>query len=102
MIFERKENQDLGGKPCLIDIHNEALSNENFRKAIWTGKYLQVTVMSIPAGGEIGLEMHDDVDQFIKIESGCANVYFGDPWMLYPPTWLRFFRAVPQRQLLYK
>jgi mannose-6-phosphate isomerase-like protein (cupin superfamily) len=34
--------------------------------------------MSIPVGGEIGLEMHDNLDQFIKIESGCAKVYIGD------------------------
>ena len=47
-------------------------------KAIWTGKYLQITVMSIPAGGEIGLEMHDDLDQFIKAESGVAKVYMGN------------------------
>ena len=47
-------------------------------KAIWTGEYLQVTVMSIPAGGEIGLEMHDDLEQFIKVERGCADVYMGD------------------------
>ena len=40
--------------------------------------------------------------QDIPAAAGAANVYFGDPWMLYPPTWLQFFRAVPQRQLLYK
>ena len=34
--------------------------------------------MSIPVGGEIGLEMHDDLDQMIKIESGCARVYMGN------------------------
>lgn len=34
--------------------------------------------MSIPVGGEIGLEMHNNLDQFIKVESGCANVYIGD------------------------
>ncbi|MBR2374979.1 MAG: cupin domain-containing protein [Clostridia bacterium] len=73
------ENQkDLGAKPSLINIHNETLYNHNFRTAIWTGEYLQVTVMSIPVGGEIGLEMHDNLDQFIRIESGCANVYMGN------------------------
>ena len=73
------ENQkDLGAKPSLINIHNETLYNHNFRTAIWTGEYLQVTVMSIPVGGEIGLEKHDDLDQFIKIESGTANVYMGE------------------------
>lgn len=77
MYFEPEHDKDLGAKPCLINIHNETICNHNFRTAIWTGKHLQITVMSIPVGGEIGLEMHDNLDQFIKIESGCANVYMG-------------------------
>ena len=36
-----------------------------------------MTLMSIPVCGEIGVEMHDDVDQFIRIESGRAKVYMG-------------------------
>ena len=78
MSFEQEHNQDLGAKPSLINIHNETLCNTYFRKAIWTGNDLQVTVMSVPIGGEIGLELHDNLDQFIKIESGCANVYMGE------------------------
>ena len=70
--------KDLGAKPCLINIRKETLCNQMFRTVIWTGGYLQVTVMSIPEGSEIGLEMHDDLDQLIKVESGCANVYMGD------------------------
>ena len=77
-MCENEKNQDLGAKPSIINIHNETLRNENFRTAIWTGTHLQITVMSIPVGGEIGLEMHDDLDQVIKIERGCANVYMGD------------------------
>ena len=78
MFDELDTNQDLGAKPSIINIHNETLSNHYFRKAIWTGEYLQVTVMSIPVGGEIGLELHDNLDQFIRVESGCADVYMGD------------------------
>ena len=78
MQFENEGCKDLGAQPSLINIHNESICNHTFRTAIWTGKHLQVTVMSIPIGGEIGLEMHDDLDQFIKVESGCANVYMGD------------------------
>lgn len=77
MDVECENSKDLGAKPCIINIHNEVLCNSNFRTAIWTGKYLQATVMCIPAGGEIGLEMHDDLDQFIRIESGIAAVYMG-------------------------
>ena len=77
MHLEVKDNKDLGAKPSVINIHNETICNDNFRTAIWTGEYLQVTVMSIPVGGEIGLEMHEHLDQFIRVESGCANVYMG-------------------------
>lgn len=52
--------------------------NTNFRTALWTGKHLQVTLMSIPVGGDIGLEIHHNVDQFIKIESGQALVQIGN------------------------
>ena len=68
---------DLGNQPALINIHKETCSNNYFRRAIWTGDYLQVTVMSIPAGGEIGLEFHEDTDQFIRVEYGVASVYMG-------------------------
>ena len=78
MILKSETNQNAGSKPSLINIHNETMCNRLFRKEIWTGEHLQVTVMSIPVGGEIGLERHDNLDQFIKVESGCAEVYMGE------------------------
>ena len=39
---------------------------------------MQLTLMSIPVCGEIGVEMHDDVDQFIRVECGRAKVYIGN------------------------
>ena len=72
-----RENQELCPTPTILNIHKESLCNPNFRTELWTGKHLQITLMSIPVGGEIGLEMHDDLDQFIKIESGYAKVYMG-------------------------
>ena len=77
MYYKNEMSGDLGNKPTIINIHKEVCSNTYFRKAIWTGDYLQVTVMSIPAGGEIGLELHDNLDQFIRIEYGLASVYMG-------------------------
>jgi len=73
-----EQHQVLGDKPLLINIHNAANTNIFYRKEIWTGEYLQVTVMSIPAGGEIGLELHEDFDQLLKIENGLAAVYMGE------------------------
>lgn len=77
MFYKTENTKDLGAKPGIINIHQETLQNQNFRTALWTGEYLQLTVMSIPVGGEIGIENHDDLDQFIRIESGCAHVYMG-------------------------
>lgn len=72
-----EQNGDLGNMPAVVNIHQETLTNKNYRKAIWTGDHLQMTVMSIPAGGEIGLEIHNETDQFIRVEYGVASVYMG-------------------------
>ena len=76
--MEMEKNKERDKKPTLLNLRSEVATNQNFRKEIWTGEYLQVTVMTIPVGGEIGLEMHDDLEQLLKVESGCANVYMGD------------------------
>lgn len=73
----KPESKDLGGGPMAVNIDRATKENSNFRTALWTGKYLQVTLMSIPVGGDIGLEMHQDVDQFLRIESGLAQVMMG-------------------------
>ena len=77
MYYKNNQIDDLAGIPTTINIHKEVCCNNYFRKAIWTGEYLQTTVMSIPAGGEIGLEKHDNLDQFIRIEYGVGSVYMG-------------------------
>ena len=53
------------------------MRNRRFRTTLWTGHYLQLTVMSIPPGGEIGLEQHNTLDQFICIEEGRGTVKMG-------------------------
>ena len=69
---------DKGGEPTVSNICKEAMKNNNFRSALWTGEHLQMTLMCIPVGSEIGTELHDDTDQFIRVEDGCACVYTGD------------------------
>lgn len=59
------------------DIEDETLGNEHFRRVVFTGSNMQMTVMAIQPGEEIGLEMHDDLDQFLRIEQGSALVTFG-------------------------
>lgn len=68
---------DLGQQPWVFDIEKITLENSDFRSARWTGTHLQMTLMAIAVGGEIGLEMHTDVDQFIRIEQGKGQVLMG-------------------------
>ena len=72
------EIRDYGPEPYVVNISHAATMNQNFRTTLWTGKHLQLTLMCIPVGGEIGVEMHRDVDQFIRVESGFAKVYTGN------------------------
>jgi len=59
-----------GPEPYAANIRQATLQNQNFRTAFWTGTHLQMTLMLIPPGGEIGLEVHPEVDQFLYIEMG--------------------------------
>jgi mannose-6-phosphate isomerase-like protein (cupin superfamily) len=68
---------DHGANPYVVDIEDATLQNTAFRATLWTGSHLQVTVMSIPPGQEIGLEVHGDRDQFLRIEAGRARVQMG-------------------------
>lgn len=70
--------RDYGPEPFVININEATMQNNNFRTALWTGKHLQVTLMSINVGESIGLEMHPDVDQFIRIEQGYGLVQMGN------------------------
>jgi len=68
---------DHGPHPYVLDIEDATLSNPNFRSTLWTGKFLQLTVMAIPVGGDIGLEIHPEHDQFLRIEQGTGRVEMG-------------------------
>ncbi|KJB87431.1 cupin [Paenibacillus sp. E194] len=70
--------KDYGGQPFVVDIEQAAEQNKTYRTALWTGEHLQVTLMSIPVGGDIGLEMHPTTDQFIRIEEGQGLVRMGE------------------------
>ena len=74
---EHPEIRDYGCEPFIFNINHATNMNENFRTTLWTGRDMQLTLMSIPVRGDIGIEMHDDVDQFIRIERGRAKVYMG-------------------------
>jgi mannose-6-phosphate isomerase-like protein (cupin superfamily) len=61
----------------VANVARMAMQNPNFRRELWTGSYLQMTLMSIPPRGEIGLEVHEDTDQLIRVEQGSAVVKMG-------------------------
>jgi len=70
--------KDYGPEPFVVNIERATEQNNTFRTALWTGKHLQLTIMSINVGEDIGLEMHPDVDQFIRIEEGRGLVKMGN------------------------
>ncbi|MDR4904232.1 cupin domain-containing protein [Bacillus mycoides] len=69
--------KDYGSEPFVVNINEAAKQNNTYRTALWTGKHLQVTLMSINVGEDIGLEIHPDVDQFLRIEQGQGIVQMG-------------------------
>ncbi len=58
----------------VTNIEEKTLANIFFRQVLYTGQHLQVVLMSIPPKGEIGMEVHDIVDQFLRIEKGSGMV----------------------------
>ena len=68
---------DYGPKPFVTNIEQATKQNNNFRTALWTGNHLQLTLMSINAGEDIGLECHPNLDQFLRIEQGQGLVKMG-------------------------
>lgn len=69
--------KDYGPEPFVVNIEEATKQNNTFRTALWTGKYLQLTLMSINVGDDIGLEIHPDHDQFIRIEEGQGIIKMG-------------------------
>lgn len=71
-------SKDYGPAPFVVNIEEATKQNSMYRSALWTGKHLQVTLMCIRVGGDIGLEIHPDLDQFIRIEEGEGIAMMGD------------------------
>lgn len=68
---------DNGPNPNAFNIETATVENANYRTVVWTGRYLQVTLMSIPVGESIGLEVHEENDQFLRIEAGEGRCVMG-------------------------
>ena len=61
-------------KGYVDNIEEATVSNEDFRRVLYTGKNLQLVLMTLPPGCDIGEEVHDDRDQFFRIEEGGGVV----------------------------
>jgi mannose-6-phosphate isomerase-like protein (cupin superfamily) len=68
---------DNGPQPNAFDIETATKDNTAYRAVAWTGKYLQVTLMSIPVGSSIGLEVHPETDQFLRLDAGSGVCRMG-------------------------
>ena len=94
--------EDIGPRPQSLDLERATIENTNYRTVAWSGKYLQLTLMSIPVGEDIGLEAHPETDQFLRLDAGRGRVQMGptrdrldfereveDGWAIFVPagTW---------------
>ena len=68
---------DNGPHPNAFDIEVATVGNTTYRTVAWTGKYLQVTLMSIPVNSSIGLEVHPETDQFLRVDAGSGRCVMG-------------------------
>lgn len=93
---------DIGPAPQAFDLERETINNSDYRSVRWSGRYLQLTLMSIPPGSDIGLEKHAETDQFLRLDGGRGRVQMGpqqnqltfdqevsDGWCVFVPagTW---------------
>ncbi|KKK36717.1 hypothetical protein WQ57_17810 [Mesobacillus campisalis] len=72
-----RQRTDFGPDPFVVNIEEATTRNNSFRRALWTGRHFQITLMSIGPGEDIGLEIHPHLDQFLRIEQGQGIVRMG-------------------------
>lgn len=65
-------------KGFYTNIEKETIENENFREVLYTGEYSQLVLMTLKPKEEIGLEVHEDTDQFFRFESGEGKVVINE------------------------
>ena len=60
------------------NVETDTVNNEDFRRVLYTGKHMQLVLMSLPPAGEIGFETHHGNDQFFRFEAGEGRVVIDD------------------------
>lgn len=61
-------------KPFIDDIEDRTEENQDFRHVLFTGKQLQLVLMTLAPGEELGEEVHENTDQFFRFEQGKGEV----------------------------
>ena len=61
-------------KGFCANIEKDTLENDNYRKVLYTGKHSQLVLMSLAPNEEIGMEVHEENDQFFRFEQGQGKV----------------------------
>ena len=75
MKFKQYIKEDINKKEYDVrNIEMETENNDNFRKVLFTGKNTQLVLMTLNPGEEIGSEIHNDTDQFFRIEQGEGEI----------------------------
>lgn len=72
-------------KGFVDDIEKLTEENDNFRKVLYTGRNLQLVLMSLLPGEEIGEEVHEDGDQFFRVEAGTGEILIDGKWSAVGP-----------------
>jgi len=65
-------------KGFVQNIEQLTVENNNFRKVLYTGKHMQLVLMTLQPGEDIGAEVHDTHDQFFRVEAGKGRVEIDD------------------------
>ncbi|MHB9129696.1 MAG: cupin domain-containing protein [Armatimonadota bacterium] len=60
-------------KGFVQNIEDLSLTNTDFRRVLYTAKHSQLVLMSLQPGEEIGMEVHDHLDQFLRVEAGTGE-----------------------------
>ena len=63
------------------NIETQATENTDFRRVLYTGSEMQLVLMSLRPGEDIGEEVHEDTDQFFRVEGGSGEVSIDGQWM---------------------
>jgi mannose-6-phosphate isomerase-like protein (cupin superfamily) len=61
-------------KGFIADIEDQTEDNQDFRRVLYTGPHMQLVLMALPPGEELGEEVHEATDQFFRVEEGKGEV----------------------------